>query len=172
MALIHAVGGEPSAQGRFYPVDQGLLGQLVQQREAIVAADLAMLPAARTEPDRTWQALPAHGYLGALLQVRGKLIGAIELVSREPGALTPDHLRVVETIAGQAAVSLQNAQEVQARESQLKAQIQELRIEIDEIKRAKQVDEIVDTDYFQRLSAQARRMRSGRSGGDAPGGPE
>jgi HAMP domain-containing protein len=171
MALIHAAGGEPAAQGRFYPADQGLLGQLVQQREAIVAPDLAALPAGQAEPDRTWRALPPHGYLGAPLQVRGKLIGAIELVSREPGALTADHLRVVETIAGQAAVSLQNAQEVQARENQLKAQIQELRIEIDEIKRSKQVDEIVDTDYFQRLSAQARRMRSGRSG-DAPGGPE
>ena len=102
------------------------------------------------------------------LQVRGKLIGAIELVSLEAGRFTADHLRVVETIAGQAAVSIQNAQEVQARENQLKAQIQELRIEIDEIKRSKQVEEIVDTDYFQRLSAQAKKLRADRGGAVEP----
>lgn len=169
MALIHTVGGEPLAEPRFYAADAGLLGQLAQQRESILASDLAELPGAATEPQRTWRALRPHGYLGVPLQVRGKLIGTIELVSHEPGALTADHLRVVETISGQAAVSLQNAQEVQARENQLKAQIQELRIEIDEIKRAKQVDEIVDTDYFQRLSAQAKRMRSGRGASEAPG---
>jgi GAF domain-containing protein len=105
-----------------------------------------------------------RSYLGVPLQVRGKLIGAIELVNREAGGFTAGHLRVVETIAGQAAVSIQNALEVQARESQLKAQIQDLRIEIDEIKRSKQVEEIVDTDYFQRLSAQAKRLRADRGG--------
>lgn len=172
MALIHAVGGEPVEQPHVYPAAQGLLGRLVLQREGVLTPDLAALPSDPAEPERTWRALPPRGYLAAPLQVRGKLIGAIELVSRAPGALTADHLRVVETIAGQAAVSLQNAQEVQARESQLKAQIQELRIEIDEIKRTKQVDEIVDTDYFQRLSAQARRMRSGRGASEAPGSPD
>jgi HAMP domain-containing protein len=169
MALVHTVGGEASEQPRAYAVDQGLVGQLAQRREPILAADLASLPAAQTEPERSWHALRPQSYLGVPLLVRGKLVGAIELASREPGAFTADHLRVVETIAGQAAVSIQNAQEVQARESQLKAQIQELRIEIDEIKRSKQVEEIVDTDYFQRLSAQAKRLRSSRSG-DAPGG--
>jgi GAF domain-containing protein len=169
MALVRTVGGEASEQPRAYAVDQGLVGQLAQRREPILAADLASLPAAQTEPERSWHALRPQSYLGVPLLVRGKLVGAIELASREPGAFTADHLRVVETIAGQAAVSIQNAQEVQARESQLKAQIQELRIEIDEIKRSKQVEEIVDTDYFQRLSAQAKRLRSSRSG-DAPGG--
>ncbi len=52
-------------------------------------------------------------------------------------------------MASQAAVAIQNAQEVQTREAQLKNQIKELRIEIDEIKRSKQVGEIVDTEYFQ-----------------------
>jgi hypothetical protein len=50
------------------------------------------------------------------------------------------------------------------REAQLKAQIQNLRIEIDEIKRSQQVEEIVDTDYFQRLSAQAKKLRADRGG--------
>lgn len=169
MALVHAVGGEAPDQPRAYAADQGLVGQLAQGREPILAAELAALPAAQSDQERTWRALRPQSYLGVPLLVRGKLVGAIEMASREPGAFTADHLRVVETIAGQAAVSIQNARQVQAREAQLNAQIQELRIEIDEIKRSKQVEEIVDTDYFQRLSAQARRLRSSR-GGDAPGG--
>jgi HAMP domain-containing protein len=171
MVQVHAVGGEALEKPRAYAADQGLVGQLAQRREPILAADLGVLPAAQTEgfAQRSWRALQPQSYLGVPLLVRGKLVGAIELVSRAPGAFTADHLRVVETIAGQAAVSIQNAQEVQARENQLKAQIQELRIEIDEIKRSKQVEEIVDTDYFQRLSAQAKRLRSSRGGGDAPG---
>jgi HAMP domain-containing protein len=171
MTLVHEVGGEAPDLPRAYPADQGLVGQLAQGREPILAAELATLPAAQTEgfAQRTWRSLRPQSYLGVPLLVRGKLVGAIELVSQAPDAFTADHRRVVETIAGQAAVAIQNAQEVQAREAQLKAQIQELRIEIDEIKRGKQVEEIVDTDYFQRLSAQAKRLRSGRSG-DAPGG--
>jgi GAF domain-containing protein len=162
--LVHAVGGAPVEQPRAYPIDQGLLGQLVQGRESILASDLRTLPAAQSEPERSWRRLEPRAYLGVPLQVRGKLIGAIELVSREAGGFTADHLRVVETIAGQAAVSIQNAQEVQVREAQLKAQIQNLRIEIDEIKRSQQVEEIVDTDYFQRLSAQAKKLRADRGG--------
>jgi hypothetical protein len=52
--------------------------------------------------------------------------------------------------------------EVYAREESLKRQVAELRIEIDEVKKAQQVAEITDTDYFQRLQekAQAFRRRS------------
>jgi len=166
LTLVHAVGGEPVEQPRMYAADLGLLGQLVQQRASILASDLGALPATQSEGDlqRSWRLLQPQAYLGVPLQVRGKLIGAIELVSREAGRFTADHLRVVETIAGQAAVSIQNAQEVQVREAQLKAQIQNLRIEIDEIKRSKQVEEIVDTDYFQRLSVQAKKLRADRGG--------
>jgi hypothetical protein len=53
--------------------------------------------------------------------------------------------------------------EVYAREESLKRQVAELRIEIDEVKKAQQVAEITDTDYFLRLQekAQAFRRRSG-----------
>jgi hypothetical protein len=49
--------------------------------------------------------------------------------------------------------------EIQRREAQLKKQIQELRIEIDEAKRAQKVREITESDYFRELQAKARRMR-------------
>lgn len=48
---------------------------------------------------------------------------------------------------------------VRKREQTLRRQVEELRIEIDEVKRRKQVSEIVDTDFFQELQARARSMR-------------
>ncbi|MBN8579806.1 MAG: hypothetical protein J0L96_03975 [Anaerolineae bacterium] len=48
---------------------------------------------------------------------------------------------------------------IQKRENKLKAEIVELRIEIDHIKRQKQVAEITDSDFFQNLKQKAEVMR-------------
>ncbi len=60
---------------------------------------------------------------------------------------------------------------VYQREQTLIRQVEELKIEIDEVKRRKQVSEIVESDFFQDLQAKARRMRSRsrRNEQDAPG---
>lgn len=52
---------------------------------------------------------------------------------------------------------------VQARERKLRQQVRELRIEIDQVKRKQQVDEIVESDFFQDLQARARKMRAERN---------
>jgi DNA-binding response OmpR family regulator len=51
------------------------------------------------------------------------------------------------------------AHEVAAREEQLKQQIQVLSIEIDQAKKASQVSEITDTEYFQELRKKAKELR-------------
>ena len=51
------------------------------------------------------------------------------------------------------------AHEVAAREEQLKQQIQVLSIEIDQAKKARQVSEITDTEYFQELRKKAKELR-------------
>lgn len=48
---------------------------------------------------------------------------------------------------------------VQKREENLKQKVAELKIEIDQAKRQSQVNEIVETDFFQELQAKARQMR-------------
>ena len=65
-------------------------------------------------------------------------------------------------------MALQNAQEVQTREARLKQQIQALNIEIDEMRREREVKEIVETEYFQKLRQQAAQLRSAKSGEDKP----
>jgi CheY-like chemotaxis protein len=59
-----------------------------------------------------------------------------------------------------ARVFQRMAREIKAREQRLKQEVQQLRIEIDEAKKARQVAEITETDYFQQLQEKVRRLRS------------
>lgn len=58
---------------------------------------------------------------------------------------------------------IQNAQEVYAREHELKKQNQDIHIDIDTVDCSKQVSEIVESEYFKRISALARKLRAERS---------
>jgi len=61
------------------------------------------------------------------------------------------------------------ARETRAREARLEAQVASLRVEIDESRRAADVKEIVDSDFFTDLQARATEMRR-RVRGDEPEG--
>lgn len=67
--------------------------------------------------------------------------------------------RVEDEISTLAQVFELMVSKVRQREETLKQQVAELKIEIDQAKRQKQVSEIVDTDFFQDLVIKARRMR-------------
>jgi two-component system cell cycle response regulator len=58
-----------------------------------------------------------------------------------------------------ARVFSRMASEIYAREQRLKQQVQQLRIELDEVRQARQVAEITETDYFQQLEAKAQDLR-------------
>jgi methyl-accepting chemotaxis protein len=63
-----------------------------------------------------------------------------------------------------ARVFSRMALEVQAREERLKKQVEQLRIEVDEVKKARQVAEITETDYFRELRQHAAEMRKKAKG--------
>jgi hypothetical protein len=65
---------------------------------------------------------------------------------------------VVESLSTLAAAAL----EVYLREDHLRREIRALHVKIDEVKRAKQVAEIADTDYFRELEQKARSLRERR----------
>jgi len=73
-------------------------------------------------------------------------------------------IRSQEGIEDRALMAVADAVEnmvkaVKEREQQLKQEVAQLRIEIDQSKRKRQVDEITETDYFQNLTQQARSLR-------------
>ena len=73
--------------------------------------------------------------------------------------------QMMESLSSLAVVAL----EAYIREQRLRQQIQQLRIEIDEVQRQEQVSEIVETDFFQDLKAKACSMRLRHAKRDAPG---
>jgi two-component system cell cycle response regulator len=82
----------------------------------------------------------------------------------EAGEFDPKTIEQVaarEDELGQLARVFQRmAREVRAREQRLKQEVQQLRIEIDETRTARQVAEITETDYFRDLQRKADRLRS------------
>ncbi len=59
-----------------------------------------------------------------------------------------------------ARVFARMASEVQSREARLKDQVAQLKIEIDEAKKTRQVQEITETDYFLKLRNRAQELRA------------
>jgi len=60
-------------------------------------------------------------------------------------------------------------EKVYQRELKLRLQVEKLKIEIDENKRSKQVEEIVETDFFRDLQSKADQMRKRRGTGTENG---
>lgn len=65
----------------------------------------------------------------------------------------------VDELGQLARVFQKMANEVQAREQRLKQEVMELRIQIDEVKKAQQVAEITESEYFQELQSKISRMK-------------
>ena len=72
---------------------------------------------------------------------------------------TASDQKLLTALASPAVIAIETAREVAARENRLKAEIRELRIEIDEIRQKSQVASITTTDYFARLQQSAQEMR-------------
>jgi nitrogen fixation/metabolism regulation signal transduction histidine kinase len=91
----------------------------------------------------------------------------------EDGELDSENLnmilnqRIEDEVTKLAQVFKKMAVQVQLRETKLKRQIEELNIQIDEQKKAKQVAEITETDYFQNLRSNALGMRNRFKGRDS-----
>lgn len=93
---------------------------------------------------------------------RNEVLGVLELSNAqnpETGAVIPfdtNLQQMMESFSSLAVAALESY----IREQNLRMEIQQLRIEIDESKRQQQVSEIVDTDFFQDLRAKARNLRN------------
>jgi HAMP domain-containing protein len=115
--------------------------------------------------DRTSK-IVIESFLGIPLLVGDRIIGTLTLVHHEAEHFTEDDRRQLNKLAAQASIAIDNALKVRARELNLQRQIQELKFEIDEAKKEKQVEEIVETEYFQNLRARAKKIRGRNRGGD------
>lgn len=82
--------------------------------------------------------------------------------------------RLQDEISALGQVLGTTVEKVREREQSLRREVQELRIEIDQSKKERQVQEIVETDFFRDLKSKAQGMRSrarDRDDGPQPGTP-
>ncbi len=92
----------------------------------------------------------------------GQVLGVLQLINaEEPGTETripfdQNLQQMMESFSSLAVAAL----EAYIREQALRNQIQELRIEIDQAKKERQVAEITESDYFQGLRQKARELRN------------
>lgn len=86
---------------------------------------------------------------------------AVETGNFDPNQLG-DVARRDDPLGQLARVFQHMAREIQARVEKLQMQVQQLKVEIDETRKATQVAEITETDYFQELQKKARALRQRR----------
>ncbi len=117
---------------------------------------------------------PISSLVCAPLKVNQQVIGAIVLFSVTPVLYTAADLKLLNTLASQAVPAIESAilyektlREAKEREAHLQRQIEQLKIELDEAKMEKQVAEITESDYFQRLREQAEELRKTIGGAEA-----
>lgn len=100
------IGAVLKARGHSLPVgSQSIIGWVTANNEARIASDVGrdpvhlaneLLPETRAEA-----AVP--------LQVAGRVLGALDVQSAEPGAFNPEMLEVLQTLADQLSTAIQNA---------------------------------------------------------------
>ena len=137
-------------------LDRGTLYQVMAQRidvaQGITHVLAQRLRTSLREMDRDFQYMQQFAKLTAAA-------AAIEAGIYEPESL--DDVAARADALGQLARLFQRMERaVYAREQRLRQEVQELRIVIDETRQAKQVAQITETDYFQRLRSQAGQLRN------------
>ena len=158
--------GFDDTTGRRTPLQEGLKGLIAQNRTSLLIPSVTIEELRQhmgsTSEDAILQGIINSGvksFLGVPLLIEERLIGMLTLVHHDRGYFTPDDQRQLSRLAAQASIAIDNAIKIRQRELALKEKIRELEIKIDEVKRAHQVEKIVESDYFQRLREQAKRLR-------------
>jgi HAMP domain-containing protein len=164
--LLHVGAWASSAQviidtrGRTYKLGEGYTGWVGENRKSLLIPDVDAHHGHKPTIRQIAEGVFLNGYLGVPLVVKGnKMVGTLELVSTKKSVFDEHSQQILEIIAPQAAIAIDNAEQVIARERELKAQIERLKIEIDDAKRAKQVADITETAYFRNLKEQAQKLR-------------
>jgi PAS domain S-box-containing protein len=101
---------------KFKNGDTGLLGWIIQNKKSFLSPDVSIdsLPV-----DSPQSGKPTRAWLGVPLIVKGFVIGAISVQSFEANAFNENHLRLLESMAAQVAIALDNARLLEQTQEQI-----------------------------------------------------
>ncbi len=104
LRFAFAQGYPPEVEEHWrFGLGQGLVGSAAQSREAILAPDV------REDPRYINAASDTRSELALPLEVKGRLIGVLDLSSGEPGLFGAEHLELLRPVAGQLAAAIDGA---------------------------------------------------------------
>ena len=164
--------GFKDTTGRRYRLGKGPTGTIAATKEPLFLAtvnsseDLQRTigyASVETEFIAKSTKLIINSFLGIPLLIGDKLIGTLTLVHHEPDFFSEDDMRQLNKLADHASIAIDNALQVRQREEELKKQIHDLQIEIDQAKLTSQVEEVTSSDFFKTLQDNAARMRERQS---------
>jgi GAF domain-containing protein len=119
---------------------------------------------ARFERARSVSQFDMRSILCIPLQLHGKIIGVLYADNRvAQGIFHENLLPILTAFANQATIAIENARlfgKVQAELVRATEELKQLQIEVNRSHVKQQVDEITETDYFQRLSEKAHDLRN------------
>jgi diguanylate cyclase (GGDEF)-like protein/PAS domain S-box-containing protein len=87
----------------------GISGQVINDRKTIYIADLISPASKATFQVFRTSGTPTRAYVGVPMIVGERIVGVISMQSYQPNAFDPDQIRLLETIATQAAVAIENS---------------------------------------------------------------
>ena len=98
---------------KYPPRKQGeqdsLTSYIIQYRETIYFRDTLAADFASPVPIIHMGGVPSRSYVGVPLISRDRVVGVISMQSYRPNAYSPDQVRLLETIATQATIAIENA---------------------------------------------------------------
>ncbi len=103
--LHTGIDGDTAARIGELPRGRGILGALITDARPLLLESIADDPRSVGFPPHH---PPMRGFLGVPILLRGRAFGNLYLTEKE-GAFTPDDQNLVETLASQAAVAIENA---------------------------------------------------------------
>lgn len=108
-AVLHAFR-DPSFTDFAIPVTEGLGGRALREKRTVVVEDYSSYtdPA---NPDRVWVALRAEGVVSVMcapMILRDKLVGALYVATRVPATFGPADIALIDALASQATVAIEN----------------------------------------------------------------
>ncbi len=93
-----------SSNGSGHDFDTGYTAWIARYQQPLLLNDVSV----RADVGPRNETFPYQSYIGVPLTVSGRFIGTIELASNKAHAFTHEDLRLLESVAGQAAVAIEN----------------------------------------------------------------
>lgn len=107
--LAYDLGEYPQIPTRNMQDSPGLSGHIINTRQTIYIPDMLLPEAIKTYQIFRTSGTPTRSYVGVPMIVGERAVGVISIQSYQPNAYTFEHIRLLETIATQAAVAIENS---------------------------------------------------------------